>query len=112
MSRTRRNSALKVKADRDGFSIRMLRLRRYQSVLIPLLRHWSAVAMAELSVRMEMPPSAPIRLVNCGANWVYHKGTNSPAADWKTANDQALGWPAAPGGFGFAPDNPNETTTC
>lgn len=42
-------------------------------------------------------------LVSAGATWRYHKGTNAPQADWKTASDAALNaeWASGPGGFGY-----------
>src|SRR5688572_28345168 len=91
----------------------LVRARNWcRPVLFLLLAQAIASALAQLSVQVEMPPSAPVRLVSSDRNWNYHKGTSSPTNDWRTSDDQTLGWPAAPGGFGFAPDNPNETTKC
>ncbi len=57
--------------------------------------------------------AAPIPLVNHGDAWRYHKGTNLPQADWKTAADANLDatWLTGNGGFGFA-DNAPETANC
>src|SRR6266576_5049054 len=57
--------------------------------------------------------AAPVPLVNHGDAWRYHKGTNAPAVDWKTAGDASLGatWLNGNGGFGYA-DNAPETTNC
>lgn len=48
---------------------------------------------------------APTILVEHGADWLYHKGTNAPPADWKMVADGALvsqGWLTGPGGLGYA----------
>ncbi|HOX02114.1 MAG TPA: right-handed parallel beta-helix repeat-containing protein [Candidatus Paceibacterota bacterium] len=53
-------------------------------------------------------------LVNHGDTWLYHKGTNPPPSDWKTAEDNALDpsqWSAGMGGFGFG-TSPAETNHC
>src|SRR5437773_6714089 len=57
--------------------------------------------------------SAPVPLVNHGDAWRYHKGTNTPAVDWKTSPDASLDatWLTGNGGFGFAGNAP-ETTNC
>ena len=57
--------------------------------------------------------STPAPVVNHGDIWYFHKGTNAPQIDWKTAGDVALGagWAAGEGGFGYA-DNTNETANC
>src|SRR5882724_10682063 len=57
--------------------------------------------------------AAPVPLVSHGDAWRYHKGTNAPAVDWKTAGDASLGatWLSGNGGFGYA-DNAPETTNC
>ena len=57
--------------------------------------------------------SAQTTLVSHGGSWRYHKGTNAPAAGWKTATDASLGatWLTGNGGFGYA-DNAAETALC
>ena len=57
--------------------------------------------------------AAPVPLVNHGDAWRYHKGTNTPEVDWKTASDANLDatWLTGNGGFGFA-DNVPETANC
>jgi len=52
-------------------------------------------------------------LVNHGDTWHYHKGTNQPQADWKTAAETALNpnhWTTGQGGFGFGVTG--ETNNC
>jgi hypothetical protein len=58
--------------------------------------------------------AASVPLVNSAEVWSYHKGTNAPQADWKTASDTELEtnqWATGQGGFGFA-DNSAETGNC
>jgi hypothetical protein len=58
--------------------------------------------------------AAPVPLVNSGDVWYYHKGTNAPQTNWKTAADADLDsaiWRTGQGGFGFA-DNSIETSQC
>lgn len=58
--------------------------------------------------------AATTPLVNHGDTWYYHKGTNQPQSDWKTAADAALNpshWATGPGGFGFGTDAA-ETNNC
>jgi hypothetical protein len=81
-------------------------------VCLALLAHLAVTALAELTLQVESPPSVSVALVRFDQDWSYHKGTNAPSASWKTVDDQTLGWPAAPGGFGFSTDNPNETIKC
>ncbi|HUR44530.1 MAG TPA: hypothetical protein VMZ27_01545 [Candidatus Saccharimonadales bacterium] len=52
-------------------------------------------------------------LVNHGDAWRYHKGTNSPQANWKTVSDATLDatWGTGNGGLGYA-DNAPETANC
>src|SRR3954467_6912911 len=66
-----------------------------------------------LTVHVGKPALAPLPLVNSADSWRFHKGTNAPAADWKTADDASLGaqWAAGAGGFGYA-DNAPETVLC
>ena len=42
-------------------------------------------------------------LVSAGGTWHYHKGTNAPQTDWKSATDAALNleWATGLGGFGY-----------
>lgn len=56
--------------------------------------------MADLFLR----EATTIPVVSRSDTWRYRKGTNAPAADWKTATDAALGasWASGPGGFGYA----------
>lgn len=66
----------------------------------------SSLATAFVAVASMLHPtssSAQTVLVNAGATWRYHKGTNAPQPDWKTAPDAALNaeWPSGPGGFGY-----------
>jgi len=54
-------------------------------------------------------------LVNFNDIWRYHKGTNAPQSDWKTADDSALAsweWLSGMGGFGFADAGGQETNKC
>ena len=47
----------------------------------------------------------PIPLVRHDEAWLYHKGTNAPPVDWKTADTAALdagSWSSGLGGFGYA----------
>lgn len=55
----------------------------------------------------------PVPLVNHDEAWSYHKGTNAPQSDWKTATDASLDatWVIGNGGFGFA-DNTPESANC
>src|SRR3954468_6191245 len=66
-----------------------------------------------LTVEVGKPPLAPLPLVNHADSWRFHKGTNAPAADWKTAADAGLNaeWGTGAGGFGYA-DNAAETALC
>src|SRR6478735_12261574 len=66
-----------------------------------------------LTVRVGKPASPPLPLVNRADSWLFHKGTNAPATDWKTADDASLGaqWATGAGGFGYA-DNAPETALC
>ncbi len=55
----------------------------------------------------------PIPLVKHDDVWRWLKGTNAPAATWRTDADAALGatWASGQGGFGYA-DNTPETVLC
>src|ERR1051325_3572089 len=66
-----------------------------------------------LTVEVGKPSLAPVPLVNHTDTWRFHKGTNAPAVDWKTASDAALDaeWGTGAGGFGYA-DNAPETALC
>lgn len=58
--------------------------------------------------------AAIIPLVNHSDIWHYHKGTNQPQSDWKTAPVDALhpaDWTTGPGGFGFGTSTA-ETNNC
>jgi hypothetical protein len=48
--------------------------------------------------------AATVTLVNHTDSWQYHKGTNEPAANWKTVDSQNLGstWLTGVGGIGYA----------
>lgn len=86
------------------------RVVRFLFVLIVI----SAKSLAQnLTVEVGKPPLAPVPLVNRADSWRYHKGTNAPAPDWKTATDASLGaqWATGTGGFGYA-DNTTETSLC
>jgi hypothetical protein len=52
-------------------------------------------------------------LVAHGGSWRYHKGTNAPATNWRTATDASLDatWLTGNGGFGYA-DGATETSLC
>ena len=56
--------------------------------------------------------AANLVLVQSGDVWRYRKGTNEPAADWKTAPDSALGstWLSGAGGIGYGDALPGELT--
>lgn len=70
----------------------------------------SAVAQNAITVQVGSPALPPVPLVNHGDTWLWHKGTNAPAAGWQTVSDASLDatWSSGPGGFGYA-DNVNET---
>lgn len=96
-------------------TVRTFHVRRIRSssvVLALLFAQAAAVKSAQLTVQVQAPALPPLTLARSDAHWKFHRGMNSPPADWKTADDEALGWSTARGGFGFAPDNPNETIHC
>ena len=47
--------------------------------------------------------NAQTTLVSAGSTWHYHKGTNAPQTDWKSAADADLNleWATGLGGFGY-----------
>src|SRR5688572_8779976 len=76
-----------------------------------MLKRFLVAALGALGVWTSL--AAPFPLVSHGDAWRYHKGTNSPQADWKTtagANLDAT-WLTGNGGFGFA-DNSPERANC
>jgi hypothetical protein len=63
------------------------------------------------NVKIGSPPAPPLPLVRSDNFWHYHKGTNAPQADWKTADDDLLNpveWASGRGGFGYG-DNDDTT---
>jgi len=56
-----------------------------------------------LATTLPISAIAQTALVNAGDLWRYHKGTNAPQADWKTAPAASLNsqWATGPGGFGY-----------
>ena len=77
-----------------------------------MLKSFFLATLCVLGLRTAL--AAPVPLVNHGDAWRYHKGTNSPASDWKTVADASLDatWLSGNGGFGFSSGNPPETTNC
>jgi hypothetical protein len=96
----------------------MLPAKAYVALCASLLLQAVLCAAAESSgiftLRVATPPPPPATLVRSSDTWRYHKGTNSPASGWQTNADAALdsSWASGAGGFGFAADNPNETSQC
>ena len=67
-----------------------------------------------LNVEISLPPEPASSLVQGQDEWRYFKGTSAPNGGWQTIADEELGpeWASGAGGFGFAADNPVETSAC
>ncbi|HXG49007.1 MAG TPA: right-handed parallel beta-helix repeat-containing protein, partial [Methylomirabilota bacterium] len=60
-------------------------------------------AQGLFTVNIGGAPAPSETLVAHGDTWHYHKGTNSPQANWQTLLDASLdgSWATGPGGFGY-----------
>jgi hypothetical protein len=56
-----------------------------------------------LTAQIGTPAQPPATIVAHGETWRWHRGTNEPQSDWRTAPDVDLDatWNSGPGGFGY-----------